>query len=382
MSKMQIFAQVTKIDEAERLVYGVISEEGIDKSGECMHYDSSKPHFEAWSQELSAATGGKSVGNVRLMHPDGLRAVGKLVELAFDDAKKRITGIAKIVDDEAWKLVMEGVLTGFSVGGNYVKRWVDQGIRWFTVKPYETSLVDNPCLASAHFEVVKADGITEVREFKRGGSPKRKGATMNLKKFGGPESASDEDVERLLAEKDTALEKAVTEKRAQADQVLDLKKQLSELRVASGETISLQAKVEELQKTISDREEKDQAARMKKVLDGATAAGKFKAADRPDWEKTFKSSGEAVTTRILAKMPAVVPIGERVGSGGEGEETTTERCEKIVQQIMKDQSVGYDVALTKAYAKNSKLFKQRDAEQLAKAASGGQEFGGGDSNEE
>ena len=205
---------------------------------------------------------------------------------------------------------------------------------------------------------------------------------MNLKKFGGPESASDEDVERLLTDKESALEKAIAEKRGQADQVVDLKKQLADLRMASAETITLQAKVEELQKAISDREEKDQAARMKKLLDGAIAAGKFKAAKRPDWEKTFKSAGEAVTTRILADMPAVVPIGERVGSGGEGEETIDERCEKLVRQIMTEEKVGYDVAMTKAYSRNSKLFKQRDAAQLQRAAVHGEAYGGEGSDDE
>ena len=206
---------------------------------------------------------------------------------------------------------------------------------------------------------------------------------MNLKKFGGPENASDEDVETLLAAKETVIEKATAEKRAQADQVLDLKKQLADLRVASAETISLQAKVEELETEKKEREEKDQNARMKKLLDGAIAAGKFKAAKRPDWEKIFKSSGEAVTARTLADMPAVVPIGERLGTGGDGEETIEEQCEKIVRQIMADQKVSYDVAMTKAYAKNSKLFKRRDAEQLAKASHGGQEFGGlGDDDNE
>ncbi len=66
-------------------------------------------------------------------------------------------------------------------------------------------------------------------------------------------------------------------------------------------------------------------------------------------------------------MPAVVPIGERVGSGGDGEETTTQQCEKIVQKIVEDEKVTWDVAYSKAYSRNPRLFKQRDREQLAMA---------------
>lgn len=376
---MRLFIPITKIDVEKRLVYGVITEELMDKKGEVFDYSSSKPYFEEWSGAISKATGGKSVGNLRSMH--GAVAAGKLVQLDLDDTEKRVSCVAKVVDDEEWNKCVEGVYTGFSQGGDYVRRWTDGGVKRYTGKPYEVSLVDNPCVGTAHFELVKADGSVEIREFKRGIPPHRKGDRMNLKKFGGPESASDEDVERLLADKDSALEKAVADKRAQADQVVELKKQMAELRTASAETITLQAKVEELQKSIDDREEKDQTTAMKKLLDGAIAAGKFKAAKRPDWEKTFKSTGEAVTARLLADMPAVVPLGERIGSGGEGEETTTQRCEKLIRQVMTDDKVGYDVALERAYARNSKLFKQRDAEQLAKSATGGAEFGGDDNEE-
>jgi len=52
-------------------------------------------------------------------------AAGKLTDIAFDDDAKRITVAAKIVDDDEWRKVQEGVYTGFSQGGRYVKRWPD-----------------------------------------------------------------------------------------------------------------------------------------------------------------------------------------------------------------------------------------------------------------
>ena len=73
---------------------------------------------------------------------------------------------AKIVDDDEWRKVQEGVYTGFSQGGRYVKRWPDEetGLIRYTAEPQEISLVDLPCLPNATFEVVK-DGVVEKRAF-------------------------------------------------------------------------------------------------------------------------------------------------------------------------------------------------------------------------
>jgi hypothetical protein len=96
----------------------------------------------------------------------GRVAAGKLTEIAFDDEGKRILVAAKIVDDDEWLKVTEGVYTGFSQGGRYVKRWPDPdtGLTRFTAEPTEISLVDLPCLPGATFEVVK-DGVIEKRAF-------------------------------------------------------------------------------------------------------------------------------------------------------------------------------------------------------------------------
>ena len=93
-------------------------------------------------------------------------AAGKLTDIAFDDEGKRILVAAKIVDDDEWQKVVEGVYTGFSQGGRYVKRWNDPetGMTRYTADPTEISLVDVPCLPGATFEVVK-DGVVEKRAF-------------------------------------------------------------------------------------------------------------------------------------------------------------------------------------------------------------------------
>lgn len=166
---LRLFIPITKIDEEKRLVYGTITEEVMDKSGEVFDYDSSKPHYEKWSNEIAKATDGKSVGNLRVMH--GTKAAGKLTQLDMDDAEKRVSCVAKVVDDDEWNKCLEGVYSGFSHNGRCLKRWVEKGVRRYTVAPFEVSLVDNPCSPGSHFQVAKADGTTEEREFKQSESP-------------------------------------------------------------------------------------------------------------------------------------------------------------------------------------------------------------------
>jgi hypothetical protein len=160
---MELFVPLTKVDAEKRLVYGVLAAEQVDRSGEVMDYATSKPFFEAWSGDIAKATEGKSVGNLRAMH--GKVAAGKFTDLQFDDTNKRIEAIAKVVDDTEWNKVLEGVYTGFSIGGKYVKSWQVDGKKHYTAGPAEGSLVDYPCIPSATFEVIKVDGSTELRKF-------------------------------------------------------------------------------------------------------------------------------------------------------------------------------------------------------------------------
>src|ERR1700735_5619514 len=120
---MALFIPISKVDVAQRLVYGTLSEEVRDKSDEILDYDSAKPAFEKWSNEIKEASGGKSLGNVRAMH--GSIAAGKFTGINYDDDAKRIGSCAKIIDDNEWNKVVEGLYTGFSIGGGYARRWPD-----------------------------------------------------------------------------------------------------------------------------------------------------------------------------------------------------------------------------------------------------------------
>jgi hypothetical protein len=164
MSPFNLFLPLTKVDVDQRLVHGVATAETPDRAGEICDYESTKPYFESWSEAAREASGGKSLGAVRAMH--SRIAAGKLTDIAFDDAGKRILVSAKIVDDAEWEKVLEGVYTGFSQGGRYVKRWTDdqKGLTRYTANPTEISLVDIPCLPGATFQVVK-DGAVEERAF-------------------------------------------------------------------------------------------------------------------------------------------------------------------------------------------------------------------------
>ena len=163
---MSLFIPITKIDVEKRLVYGTLSEEVPDKSGEILDYETAKPAFQEWSRQFQDASGGKSFGNVRSMHSN--IAAGKFTDIAFDDAAKKISGVAKIVDDDEWQKVLEGVYTGFSIGGGYARRWQDTGnpeLMRYTPILSEVSLVDNPAVPTATFQVIKQDGSIECRKF-------------------------------------------------------------------------------------------------------------------------------------------------------------------------------------------------------------------------
>ncbi|QBR70667.1 hypothetical protein CU048_04555 [Beijerinckiaceae bacterium] len=159
-----MFIPITKVDAARRLVYGLATAETEDRAGEICDYATTKPLYEKWSEEIAKSTGGKSLGNLRAMH--GPIAAGKVTAITFNDAAKQIEICAKVVDDAEWTKVQEGVYTGFSQGGAYERRWTDaEGLTRYTAAPTEISLVDFPCLPQAQFEMIKADGTSEQRDF-------------------------------------------------------------------------------------------------------------------------------------------------------------------------------------------------------------------------
>ncbi len=206
---MKFFFPLLKADEKKREIYGVAAIEEPDSADEIMDYEKSKPYFEAWIASVKKASKGKSFGNVRDSHTS--KAVGKIIDIAFDDAKKAVLVKVKVVDDNAWEKILEGVFTGFSIGGKYIKKWVDkvnEKLTRYIADVTELSLVDRPAMAGATFEMVKADGATELFKFKESGENKTMDELLALLKERGIEDA---DSLKAILEKAEESEKDETE---------------------------------------------------------------------------------------------------------------------------------------------------------------------------
>jgi hypothetical protein len=232
MKKIQLFAALTKVHEARREVWGLATAEVVDKDGEIFDYSSSRPYFEAWSQEFVAATSGRSLGNVREMHRSS--AVGKVVDLQFDDDHKTIAVGAKIVDDTAWQKCVEGVYTGFSIGGRYVNIWSDGEFLRFTAQPVEISVVDNPAVPNAHFTAIKTDGTTEVRKFAMklpptSCQPPAKPDLLEGRQWPDARQTSFSNGEPMRAEEEEKLDKAITQSGSSLEKIAAIDQKLESL---------------------------------------------------------------------------------------------------------------------------------------------------------
>jgi hypothetical protein len=170
---MKFQIPITKIDAEKRLVYGIAADETVDSSDEIFDYDSSKKYFEDYRSKVEKNTDGKSQGCLRSMHTN--IAAGKITQLILDDETKSIPICAKVVDDNEWKKCLEGVYSCLSIGGSYEKRWKDpeSGKTRYTANPSEVSLCDLGCNPNTTFEFIKANGITEQREFKHKEEPEK-----------------------------------------------------------------------------------------------------------------------------------------------------------------------------------------------------------------
>ena len=167
MDNFTWYAPIVKVDEEKRTVSGWATTEQIDKQNEVVDYQGSKDAFSNWQ------------GNIREMHEP--KAVGKAVEVIPNDDQKRVWVSAYISKgaNDTWQKIKEGILTGFSIGGQTVHKTAQivkdmdtGGSRTVTrITKYrlnELSLVDNPANPGCSFTLVKSvDGIpyqTEIVE--------------------------------------------------------------------------------------------------------------------------------------------------------------------------------------------------------------------------
>jgi hypothetical protein len=156
-----------KVDKERRIVSGFASLDNLDKQGDIVTAEASMKAFS------------KFRGNIREMHQP--LAVGKMVNFKEDryfdpETKKFYSGVfvsayvSKGAQD-TWEKVLDGTLTGFSIGGR-MNKWddgydekSDSTIR--IIKDYdlvELSLVDSPANQFANImSVEKVDGVEVVK---------------------------------------------------------------------------------------------------------------------------------------------------------------------------------------------------------------------------
>ena len=166
-NNLRLSMPLTKVDKERRVVSGFASLDNVDKQDDIVTAEASMDAF------------AKFRGNIREMHQP--LAVGKMVSFKADkyfdpDSKKFYNGVfvsayvSKGAQD-TWEKVLDGTLTGFSIGGR-MNKWddgfdekSDKAIR--IIKQYdliELSLVDSPANQFANIvSVEKVDGVDIVK---------------------------------------------------------------------------------------------------------------------------------------------------------------------------------------------------------------------------
>jgi len=139
---MRLYAEITKLDRAKRLVFGYASTEALDNQGEIVRKEAIEAALPSYMR----------FANIREMHQPS--AVGVAKEAEVDE--KGLYLAARIVDDDAWKKVTEGVYKGFSIGGRVTQRDVAAKHVITGVELLEISLVDRPANPEAVIELYKA----------------------------------------------------------------------------------------------------------------------------------------------------------------------------------------------------------------------------------
>jgi len=164
--KVRISMPFSKVDSEKRIVSGFATLDNVDRQNDIVTPEASKKAF------------AKFRGNIREMHQP--KAVGKMVSFKEDkyfdpESKKFYQGVyvsayvSKGAPD-TWEKVLDGTLTGFSIGGK-MNKWddaydekSDSTVR--IIKDYdltELSLVDSPANQFANIlSVEKVDGVDKV----------------------------------------------------------------------------------------------------------------------------------------------------------------------------------------------------------------------------
>lgn len=172
--RVDLYLPFHKVDEDRRLVSGFATLDNVDHHGDIVTAEASEAAFAAFR------------GNIREMHMPV--AVGKMVDFAVkslydDESDREYKGIWVTVKvskgaQDTWEKVLDGTLSGFSIGGNIVEKSIvieDDGSEHRVINKYnlmELSLVDSPANPLANvFSIEKVEGgymvkgmVTDVTE--------------------------------------------------------------------------------------------------------------------------------------------------------------------------------------------------------------------------
>jgi len=148
---MRLYAEITKVDAVQNMVWGYASTAALDSQGEIISVKALADALDDY----------RAFSNIREMHQPS--AVGVAKETTLDE--KGLYVGAKIVDPLAWDKVAEGVYKGFSIGGCVTARDPLHKHIITGMKLTEISLVDRPANPEAVFDVFKttmADDADDV----------------------------------------------------------------------------------------------------------------------------------------------------------------------------------------------------------------------------
>lgn len=146
---MRIFVPLEKCDEEKRLAIGYASTPALDSQGEIVKREAVEAALPDYMR----------FANLREMHQPS--AVGVAQEADVDARGLRIK--AKVVDDDAWEKVKQGVYKGFSIGGRVTSRDPADRRVITGIDLTEISLVDRPANPEAVIDVYKAALAKEGR---------------------------------------------------------------------------------------------------------------------------------------------------------------------------------------------------------------------------
>ena len=355
---LRLSMPLTKVDKERRIVSGFASLDNIDKQDDIVTAEASMDAF------------AKFRGNIREMHQP--LAVGKMVSFKADkyfdpETKKFYNGVfvsayvSKGAQD-TWEKVLDGTLTGFSIGGR-MNKWddgydekSDKAIR--IIKQYdlvELSLVDSPANQFANIvSVEKVDGISVIKAdetvLENVFYDKESGIVMVSENESELSPTTGEQMENI-----GFVEKTDNEKTEMIKFLVDSAKGINTSKMNKEENLMAKAT-----KKVADEvvEKSDVAVEAVEVAPEADAV-----VEAPVAEVTEKSEETAVTEETVEKSeetPAeeVVKAEESVEAAAPEVETEVSKSDEVVAEAIAEINDG----LNKAFSDLVEVVKSLQAE--------------------